>query len=128
MQSRFSVPLASLADKLKLNLETVSRKAAADLFTAVVVRSPVDTGRFKSNWNFSLDAPDSSTSGSDNQARGLTEAGKAATMRIGGVAYLSNGLPYAKRLEYGYSKQAAAGMVRVSAAEFSDNVRRALAK
>jgi hypothetical protein len=128
MQSRFSVPLASLADKLKLDLETVSRKAAADLFTAVVVRSPVDTGRFKSNWNFSLDAPDSSTSGSDNQARGLTEAGKAATMRIGGVAYLSNGLPYAKRLEYGYSKQAAAGMVRVSAAEFSDNVRRALAK
>jgi hypothetical protein len=128
MQSRFSVPLASLADKLKLDLQTVSRKAAADLFTAVVVRSPVDTGRFKSNWNFSLDAPDSSTSGSDNQARGLTEAGKAATMRIGGVAYLSNGLPYAKRLEYGYSKQAAAGMVRVSAAEFSDNVRRALAK
>lgn len=86
-------------------------------------------GRFRANWNFSYDVPDGSFTDSTSKARGMQEASKAATMNIGGVAYLSNGLPYAKRLEFdAWSKQAPAGMVRVSAMEFDDHLRKALGK
>jgi hypothetical protein len=37
---------------------------------------------------------------------------------FGGVHYLQNNLPYAWRLETGYSKQAPAGIVGITALEF----------
>lgn len=78
--NRFSVPLAALAEKVKLDIDTVARKATLDLFSSVVQRSPVDTGRFKGNWNYSQNTLDASTTDGANQARGLTEAGKAAAI------------------------------------------------
>ena len=85
-------------------------------------------GRFKSNWNFSVGAPDGSTTESTQQARGAAEAQKAATGQIGSVTYLTNGLPYARRLEFeAWSTQAPAGMVRVSVVEFDDYLRKAIA-
>ncbi len=105
-----------------------SRKAVEKKFPLVQGQGYVG-GRFKANWNFSYGAPDGSTTESTQQARGAAEAAKAATMQLGTVAYLSNGLPYAKRLEFdAWSKQAVAGMVRISAVEFSDYVREAARK
>lgn len=124
--NRFSVPIAKLAERVKLDIETVARKSAFELFTAVVNKSPVDTGRFRANWNYSLGSPDGSATASTTQGRGLQEASKALNMPIGGVAWLSNGLPYSKRLEYGSSKQAPSGMIRVSAIEFSQYVSEAV--
>jgi hypothetical protein len=43
------------------------------------------------------------------------------------VIYLTNALPYARRLEYGWSKQAPSGMVRISAMRFAEAVRKAIA-
>ncbi len=124
--SRFSIPLDALAAKSKLSIATVARKVTLDLFRAVVLRSPVDTGRFRANWNASIGAPNYATTGATNQSRGLSEAARAASLPIGGVNYLSNGLPYAARLESGYSKQAPAGMVRLAALEYNDYVRKAI--
>lgn len=146
----FSIPLAQLAEKAKLDLETVARKATADLFRAVVLRSPVDTGRFRANWNVSYGQPDLTTTAEvdthakrlkdggikvdfskqvANKGRGLQEAAKPLGLPVGGIVFLSNGLPYAKRLEYdSWSKQAPAGMIRISAAEFDTYVREAVAK
>ena len=42
-------------------------------------------------------------------------AAKVAGFSLGQTLYLVNNLPYAMRLEYGYSKQAPAGMVRLTA-------------
>ena len=122
--SGWSVPLDRLAKRAGISLETVARKATFDLFTKVVLRSPVDTGRFRANWNVSFGEPNYSTTASTNQTRG--EPAKALTLPIGGVTYLSNGLPYAGRLEYGWSKQAPAGMVRLSVREFDRFVRQAI--
>ena len=125
--SRFSIPLDQLARKVGGDLETVARKATLQLFTAVAKRSPVDTGRFRANWNVSAAAPDLSITGSTLQGRVNSEAAKALTLPVGSVTYMSNGLPYANRLEFGYSKQAAGGMVRLAAQEFDAHVRKAVA-
>lgn len=125
--SGWTIPLQRLTEKAKGDLATVVRKATLDAFTRVVLKSPVDTGRFRANWNFSVGAPDYSVTPSTNQARGQTEAAKALAMQVGTIAYLSNGLPYARRLENGWSKQAPAGMVRTTVAEFNAIVQRATA-
>lgn len=123
--SGWSIPLDRLAKKTGANIELVARKATADLFGAVVRRSPVDTGRFRANWNVGYGNPDYTVTASTDQSRGTSEALKPLALPVGGVVFLSNGLVYARRLEYGYSQQAPGGMVRVSAAEFSGYVREA---
>lgn len=149
----FSTPLAELAEKLKLDLDTLVRKSTAQVFGAVTLKSPVDTGRFRANWNVSYAAVDTTVTSSTNQARADEEVLKAQTLPVGGVVYLANSLPYARTLEYGgypnppkkgskkkgedgyaihvrggYSFQAPQGMVRVTAVEFSDYVQKAIAK
>jgi hypothetical protein len=125
--SQWSIPLDRLAQRAGIRLETVARKATLDVFRNVSLRSPVDTGRFRANWNVSFGAPNYATTESKNANRGKSEEAKALTLPIGGVTYMSNGLPYASRLEYdSYSKQAPAGMVRITAREFSIYVQRAL--
>lgn len=134
MASRFSIPLQALADKTKADLELLARKSTFDLFRLVIQRSPVDTGRFKANWNVSYGAPsvtiggrlDATPKGSWDSAT-KSQAEKTATLPIGGVTYVANGLPYAYELEKGGSKQAPLGMVGISAIEFSDAIRKALA-
>lgn len=151
MTARWSIPIQTLAEKVKLDIETVARKATFDLFTAVAQKSPVDTGRFRANWNVSFGAADVSITDSTNTERALAEASKALTLPLGGVTYMSNGLPYARTLEYGlypnppkrgsydkklkayviksaggFSRRAASGMVRISAQEFGDYVNKAI--
>lgn len=124
--SKWSIPLDRLAANATASITDVARKATADVFRAVVLKSPVDTGRFRSNWNVSVAAPDFTFTDSTNSNRGLTEAARALTLPVGGVVFISNGLPYANRLEYGYSKQAPQGMIRTSVIEFRQFVDRSL--
>lgn len=116
--SSWSIPVDRLVAQAKGDLEAVVRRATFQTFRSVVLRSPVDTGRFRANWNVSFGVPEYGVTLSTNQNRGLTEAAKALRLPVGGVTYISNGLPYGVRLENGYSKQAPAGMVRLAAAEF----------
>lgn len=124
--SGWSIPIERIAERAGLQLDTVARKVTFDLFSSVVEKSPVDTGRFKGNWNVSRTTPNFSVSDAANAARGESEARKALSLAAGSVVYLSNGLPYARRLEYGWSGQAPAGMVRLSVREFDAYVQRAL--
>jgi len=117
--SGWSVPIDRLVAKAKGDLATVVRRATFQVFRSVVLRSPVDTGRFRANWNVSFGGPNYTTTLRTDDSRGLVEAAKALRMPVGGVAWISNGLPYALRLEHGYSKQAPAGMVKLAAAEFA---------
>ncbi len=50
----------------------------------------------------------------------------AAQAKAGDVIYLANSLPYIRRLEYGWSKQAPAGMVRGTVGEFQQAIDKAL--
>lgn len=127
-QSHWSVPISEMVEKAKGQMNDVVRVATFNLFRSVVQLSPVDTGRFRSNWNMSYQEPDFSTSTDTDTSRGDAEAAKALTFSIGQVAYLCNGLPYAVPLEYGHSDKAPAGMVRVSVVQFNDYLADAVAQ
>lgn len=122
---RFAALLQRVGDKA----DTVVRKSALDVLSAVVRRSPVDTGRFRGNWMTALQKIDTSTSAPDDKsgasslARGQSVLGQ---FRPGQTIYLTNSLPYARRLEYGWSQQAPQGMVRLSVVEFDQYLKRAV--
>lgn len=140
----WSIPLDKLAEKTQKDLETTARIATVSLYSAVVFRSAVDKGRFRANWNVSYGAPDTTVTESTDKTRADREVQKVMTLPVGGITYLSNSLPYALVLENGgypnppksgtgktsggYSIQAPQGMVRISALEFNDYVKRAIGK
>lgn len=82
-------------------------------------------GRFRANWNTSVGAPDETTTDAVDPTGNKAKAGVMANMGgAGTVTYLCNALPYGERLEFeGWSKQAPAGMVRISMANVDGMVR-----
>lgn len=81
-------------------------------------RSPVDTGLFQGNWKFSHGFIDLNPVDTLDKAGGVTLNKLLASIQRalpGNYHYFSNNVPYALRLEGGYSKQAPSGMVRITA-------------
>lgn len=125
--TRFTVPLERFANITREKMDLFGRKMTYQLFSAVVRKSPVDTGRFRGNWQIARDTiPVSVLDRLDPSGSGaLIVAAQALSIPLGGVVYLANNLPYARRLEYGYSQQAPLGMVRTSIAEQQAGIQKA---
>lgn len=125
---QFSLDISKFVEKAKGRIDTVVRKITLDVFSSVINMSPVDTGRFRGNWisyigsykSEIIDAFDKTGSETINKVTQVINQSKS-----GGFVYLVNSLPYAQRLEYGYSNQAANGMVRVTLANYQGYVRNA---
>lgn len=138
----FAADISAFVKKAKGDTEKVVRKIVFDIGTKVVMRSPVGDGllwkspppkgyvggRFRGNWQYGYgsipagDLPDIDKTGAASTLRissGL--AGSAAS----GIHYIVNNLPYAKRLENGWSTQAPSGMVALTLVEFQSIVKRA---
>lgn len=121
MASSFALQISEFVKTVKAREDIVVRKLGLDILSSVVRMSPVDTGRFRGNWQVGLTAPVTGTlatldkSGAATIARGNQVLSQA---KSGGVIYINNNLPYAQRLEYGWSKQAPSGMVRITLARF----------
>lgn len=107
------------------------KKITLDFLSGVVKKSPVDTGRFRANWQVSAHAPlrtavsklDPKPRGTGPDALALNQAGAALRqLKPYGVSYVQNNLPYAQRLETGWSRQAPAGMVALTLAELRNTV------
>lgn len=95
---------------------------AVKVQTALVEGSPVDTGRFRGNWQVTANKPplyalnQYDKDGKDTIAEGRRAI--YAMLRGGGAIrsiHFSNMLIYANALEYGHSKQAPAGVVGIVA-------------
>jgi hypothetical protein len=120
--SSFTLDIQRFVDKAKGNVDLVVRKIALDMFRRVIIKSPVDTGRFKSNWQVAIGSiPAGTLELNDKTGAATISKVTAATLgfKAGEVIYLVNNLAYARALEYGHSKQAPAGMVRVTIAEYN---------
>lgn len=86
-------------------------------------------GRFRGNWRFSIGAPAEDVLDKIDPAGGVTLAKlrlQVEQLTIGQTAYIVNNLPYAIPLEYGHSKQAPGGMVRITLARFQQIVDEAI--
>ena len=78
----------------------------------LVLITPVDTGRARSNWLPSIETPRSDTVGVRMPSESLKDA--EATFNVAPkfpLLYLANNLPYIEPLNEGHSKQAPAGFV-----------------
>jgi hypothetical protein len=119
MADSFELQIGRFVEKAKENADLVVRKIALDVFGRVIAKSPVDTGRFKSNWLCAVGSIPEGTTVAIDISSAITRMERAALgAKAGDVVYLVNNLPYARRLEYGHSKQAPGGMVRLTVAEF----------
>ncbi len=88
-------------------------------------------GQFRGNWFSSIDSPITTPEFGkiDRSGQGaISEAIRVANNAVGHVYYLTNNLPYAQRLEYGWSTQAPQGMVRITMAEVDAAIKKALSK
>jgi hypothetical protein len=129
MPTSFSLDLAAFVAKAKGNANQIMRKVSIDAMSRLILRSPVDTGRFRANWIATLDAPTSETVVAfDPNGSATIEANAAAIsdVEVGQSVFITNNLPYSERLENGYSDQAPNGMVRLTAAEFQEFVAKAV--
>lgn len=130
----FALDVSAFAAKAKKNPEIVIRQVSIKLFSAIILGSPVDTGRFRMNWQAAGRSPETGTvTGVDKT--GTTSINKMASVIVGLKDWseftLANNLPYANVIEYGgypgdgpnttggYSKQAPQGCVRVNVARFN---------
>ena len=82
-------------------------------------------GTFRGNWNASIGTVDKSVSETKDKSGALTRTKVKAVIDSfsfdGKSIFLANSLPYAIRLEYdSWSKQAPAGMVRLSLTEITN--------
>lgn len=117
----FALDVSKFVEKAKKNPEKVMRQVSIKLFSAIIKASPVDTGRFRMNWMASGGTPASGITDSTDKS-GNTATGNATSFVLKATDWreftLTNNLPYAQRLEYGWSQQAPAGMVRTNVSRF----------
>jgi len=113
----FADQIAKFAAQTKEQADGVVRETVQEIGQRLIERSPIDTGRFKSNWNYGLETPDRFTSEKTaiRTVNGIEDLPKGAG---GFVHYLTNSLPYGPALERGHSKQAPQGMVGITSLEF----------
>lgn len=123
----FAADLRALCDKAGDKAEMVVRGAALELGGQMIDRSPVDTGRFKNNWVTATGAADSSSSANSDKSGARSSSmlnERIAGWKPGQTIWILNNLPYAKRLEYGWSQQAPGGMVRLAVQNYSQAIKK----
>lgn len=133
--AEFNIDFSNLSDR-------VFRITVIKFFGQIVKASPVDTGRFRANWFLTTSAP--SVRVKPNSKKTEDEVNQRIIRAVNGsvgqrLFYLTNNLPYAEVIEFGgygdgpktingFSRQAAKGVVRVTAKNFSrifnENARR----
>jgi hypothetical protein len=80
------------------------------------IPSPVLTGRFRASWTIGVGQIDPTVAPepAKGQAVAMPEP-RIPAITIGQTYYHANSLPYARRIEYGWSKKAPHGVVRLTA-------------
>jgi len=111
----FAQDVTTFAQKTGLNTSLVMRKAGLDAYAGVLKRSPVRTGRFRASNRISLNVPDLSVAPETSTIVGnapfaggpqLNQAVSILGPADGGdTIFITNALPYAKKLEDGGSAQ-----------------------
>jgi hypothetical protein len=117
----------------KYSKKTVPESGTAQLhkvsiaaFAAMILRSPVDTGRFRGNWKGSVGQPNLNREQEVSQEVSLGSPPTSLEMsniqpglqaKLGEDVYIANNLNYAEGLENGKSPQAPGGVLHVTARE-----------
>ena len=128
--AHWTMDLNKFCEKNKVAIKEVRKNYAFALYSSIVKKTPVDTGRARANWNVSVGAPDLSTT--EDTRKTPKPKDKMPDPNGDESIFISNNLPYIGVLEYGgfpnppdkdggktvngFSKQAPEGMVGVTLA------------
>lgn len=131
----FDAPVIEFAQAAGLKLSTAMQLISLDLLRRIVQRTPAKTGRARSSWDMTLGSPSDflppeieGTAPAADPMQKFTSSFAGGGMGFHNAAagidglqavYIVSNLPYIEPLENGHSKQAPAGMVRLSMAEVS---------
>lgn len=116
----FNRGFAALLRRAGERAEQVTRKVALDLQKSMIEMSPVDTGRFRGNWQCGINQANGDTTSQNNSdAAGRTES-VLQGWKPGQKIMLTNSLPYSRKLEYGHSSQAPQGIVRLTVQKYGE--------
>jgi hypothetical protein len=109
----------------------VTNKAILDLFTKVVLDTPVDTGRARGNWQVSIGhSLESSLITKDKDGNETIRSAQAKLLndKTSFAVFIQNNLSYIKRLEYGWSRKSPRGMLRKNIALMNSFLKNALSE
>ena len=128
--AQWSLDLNEYAKKKQVEIKEVRKAYAFALYSSIVKKTPVDTGRARGNWNISVGHDD--TTVKETKRKTPLSISKMPEPKGDESIFISNNLPYITTLEYGgfpnppkkdggktvngYSKQAPEGMVGVTLA------------
>lgn len=119
--------MRDLGRRVVIGSSALVKETAIAIDQAVVVATPVDTGRARGNWVVGIGSPVRSTT-EDTDPSGqetINRNNQAISGALGGrEIYISNNLPYISALNNGTSAQAPAGFVEQAVAVGVDTVRR----
>jgi hypothetical protein len=133
----FALDIRAFATKAMENANTVTREAVGGVIAEVDRRSPVgdpsywknppppgyEPGLFRGNWQLGVDeAPMDAIGRIDPSGAAATLENLAAIpeQAFGHVYYLTNNVPYANRIENGWSTQAPAGVVGLTVVRWEE--------
>jgi hypothetical protein len=118
----WTIDMESFTNKFVEKAETCIRKIGLEVFSRVILRTPVKTGRARGNWQATLGTPAAGaleTTDENGTVAIANASGMVSRWKAGeGAMLLTNNLPYIQRLENGWSKQHPNGMVGITVAEF----------
>ena len=109
--------------RVSINANRMTQELALAIDQELVLSTPVDTGRARSNWFLTLDSPTTdvdvpysagtggSTAGANAQEAMAQARDAISDRREDQEVYISNNLPYIERLNEGWSAQAPAGFI-----------------
>lgn len=120
----FNAAFHKLIQASEKRVEEVAKDVAVDLTVMLVTRSPVDSGRFRHNWNTAINQVNYNTTLDVQNNAIARSAAVIESYKLGDTVNITNSLPYANRLEYGWSQQAPQGMTRLTLLEYPQLLRR----
>lgn len=138
----FTVQLQQFADKTRAKADDLVGLVTVKIAQRLDERSPVGDatywlnpppkgyvgGRFRGNWQLGVGSVPAGETGRIDPDGGATLGAIIAEIpgeAAGKVFYLANNVPYASRLEHGWSRQAPQGLVGLTVVEFDGIVSQA---
>lgn len=119
----FATNVARLIAKYQDRQEAIARQTVQEIADRIIGRTPVDTGFARASWWSAIDRGNGHPNPPQPVPSGQKVVGAEAVNPLhvatcpGHIFGLYNAAAYIRRLEYGHSKQAPAGMVRLTQRE-----------
>ena len=139
----FSIDIRNFVIRARQRWEIVVKHALMDIFRQLHLITPVDSGFARSNWGVGMSVPDNllpnpaqhlpyprrlaGANFPSREAQGISIL-QSIPVTEGIICYIYNNTKYIVPLEYGHSRQAPAGMVRLTLTRFSNYVAAAAAR